>query len=359
MDTIDNGEVSPKQAFVCYERINLFNHKDQTFFDVESKYAKIQKLFREGVNKMWIEGFWSWEITIAQDGRICINLQSKEGNKSTTWIYDLPVWQENTINWFSDEKRSIAQQHLVNTMKFDPQTATQILNKIIFNGNVSYQTIDDNDIAKMGGSENFKNVQSIMRSIWWHREVLKFKIGPTEYYMDPERYKINPDHNKEATVEPSHIKIEKIKNSEWNESEARYCFVKRDRDWRYHSVATEMEASFNDFQYTIKIKDFRYNTEKNGYEAYYKKVGYLMKVYEWTHEDKQNTVIQASNVEEVHDSIQKEVPVVGSPIVQTQSPVASSIVEASSQTQVQENPSTPPVQQKTSVQAEDLDFLFW
>lgn len=297
MDNLNNNiDNNTNKEFHFYDKITLIN-VDKVFYENESRYSKIIKLFKGWKNKIAIEWYWNWEIVIWADNRIYWSLEKTEWSICKSAIYDFWFWQDNKIEYlFNDQKINEASKTIKEILKIDDDTINFYLNKIINNGRVSYKWLNEEDINTLWWEDNLRKFQAILRSIWWHKEDIMFRIWPVDYYIINNKLKYKVNWSKDININKEHIFSEDI-----NWEKVDFVYVKRDKEWKLNSVWDEKYASDNDFSFWIYIRDFKYDKEKKDYSPYFKKVGLLYKENEKNHlnEDKDQEISQNIPTEDI------------------------------------------------------------
>lgn len=283
MDTTlkTNVESWKTNQFKPIEKITLVN-KDWAMYEITSIYKNLIELVWKQKNKIWIQWFWSWEIHIWEKWRLEINISNTDGDwYQKVMAQSILINQQTRIIYnINDAKKEEALVKFWEIFKFDKVKAQSILDKILMDSRVSYEIVKEKDIEEMWGEQNFKHIQAIMRTIWWHDEVITFRIWPNDFFIKPDKLKhlIWIWKKEIKNLNEDHIKTEKYIDSSTKEEKSRkVVFLKKDKEWNLSSVWDEKYASLNYFQYWIYQTDFVYNTELRQYEKIQKRVWFLQR----------------------------------------------------------------------------------
>jgi hypothetical protein len=280
MDTLTTPATKTGEAqFKMIENISLVD-KEGKVYETTSIYKHMVDMFGQGGNKIGIQGFGVGEVSLGEKGKLEVNLSNDE-NESYQQVYvqRALISQTNKIKFgITGERKEKAIMSLVELCGIDKAKASNLLDKMLVESKVSYKIIADGDIQEMGGEENFKKVQATLRTLVGHDEVISFRVGPNDFYIKPDKYRVIVGGKTEIqNMDPSHVFTEKVvKNGE--ESEMKMVYVKKDKTGKIlTSVAEERFASNNWFQYSVFQDNFQYDPKTKQYERGFKKVGYLFK----------------------------------------------------------------------------------
>lgn len=269
---------TPIVIFKPIEMITLVT-KTGELYEQKSIYNNMIKILWEGNNQVHINGLGKGQITMGPRGKLEINISSDEtDNYQKIMAMNLLIHQQTLTPYnFSDTKKTEAINMFMSLFSFDQPHATSILDKLLKDSRVSFKIIGDNDIADMGWEERYNHIKAIMRTLGGHDEEISFYIGPSKFFIKPDRLKVVVGWKTPiANLDQSHVFTEEVTKG-GEKTTLKMAYVKKNPKGELSSVAEQKHASLNLFQYGIYLENAIWNAELKRLEKKLERVWVVFK----------------------------------------------------------------------------------